>query len=91
MRALLDAVAADDAVVRAMDAKHNPEMVRIRESTYANGRAKGRAEGRLEAIETACELLDIPLGPRKRTQLAALDDVGLATLLARIKAEGRWP
>lgn len=91
VRALLDAVAADDAVVRAMDAKHNPEMVRIRESTYAKGRLEGRAEGRLEAIETACELLGIPLGPRERTQLAALDDAGLATLLARIKAERRWP
>jgi hypothetical protein len=53
--------------------------------------ARGRAEGRLEAIETACELLDIPLGPLERTQLAALDDAGLATLLARIKSERRWP
>jgi hypothetical protein len=103
VRALLDAAEADDAVVRAMDAKHNPELVRIRKRTYAKGhakgrlkgraegRAKGRAEGRLEAIEAVCELLDIPLGPLERTQLAALDDAGLAILLARIKSERRWP
>jgi hypothetical protein len=52
---------------------------------------KGRAEGRLEAIEAVCELLDIPLGPHERTQLATLDDAGLATLLARIKSKRRWP
>jgi hypothetical protein len=99
VRALLDCAQADDAVVRAMDAKHNPEMLRIRKRTYSNGhaeghaegRAEGRAERRLEAIESVCELLDIPLGPLERTQLAALDEAGLTTLLARIKSERRWP
>lgn len=42
--------------------------------------------------ETETErLLAIPLGPLERTQLAALDDAGLATVLARIKSERRWP
>jgi hypothetical protein len=36
-------------------------------------------------------VLDITLGPRDRTELAALDDAGLATLLARIKSERHWP
>jgi len=87
VRALLDAAVADDAVIDALDAKGNPRLAEIREASYA----KGRAKGRLEAIETACELLTIPLGPLERTQLAALDDAGLATLLARVKAERRWP
>lgn len=83
VRALLDAAEADDAVVRALEAKHNPRIVEIH--------AKGRAEGRVEAIESVCEVLDIPLGPRERAQLDALDDAGLGTLLARIKSERRWP
>lgn len=87
VRALLDAAVADDAVIDALDAKGNPRLIEIRKASYTRGRAKGR----IEAIETACELLDIPLGPLERTQLAALDDGGLATLLARIKAERRWP
>jgi len=103
VRALLDAAEADDAVVLALDAKHNPELARIRKRTHAKGLAEGRAkglvegrakalvEGRLEAIETACELLQIPLDPRERTRLSALDETGLATLLARIKSERRWP
>jgi hypothetical protein len=86
VRALLDAAVADDAVVDALDAKGNPRLV----EKVARGRAEGRAERRLEAIETACELLDIPLGLLERTELAALDDAGLATLLARIKADRRW-
>jgi hypothetical protein len=86
VRALLDAAVADDAVVDPLDAKGNPRLVEIREASYTEGRAKGR----LEAIETARELLDIPLGPVERTQLAAFDDAGLATLLAHIKAERCW-
>jgi hypothetical protein len=107
VRALLDAAVADDAVVDALDAKGNPRLAEKVARGRAEGRMKGRAEGRvkgrvkgraegraerrLEAIETACELLDIHLGPLERAQLAALDDAGLATLLARIKSERRWP
>ena len=91
VRALLDAAVADDAVIDALDAKGTPRLVELRKASYTKGSLDGRTQGRLEAIETACELLAIPLGPRERTQLAALDDAGLATLLARIKAERRWP
>lgn len=87
VRALLDAAEADDAVVRAMDAKGNPEIIKIRTQSYA----EGRAERRLEAIESVCEVLDIPLGPHQRTELHALGDAELATLLARIKSTRRWP
>lgn len=95
VRALLDAAVADNAVIDALDAKGTQRLVEIRKASYTkgslDGRTQGRLESRLEAIETACELLAIPLGPRERTQLAALDEAGLATLLARIKAERRWP
>lgn len=87
VRALLDAAEADDAVVRAMDAKDNPEIIKIRTQSHA----EGRAERRFEAIESVCEVLDIPLGPHQRTELQALGDAALATLLARIKSTRRWP
>jgi hypothetical protein len=79
IRALLDAALADNAVVRALDAKGNPEIAEIRK------------EGLVRTFEMACRLLDIPFGPHERAQLEPLDCAALEALLARLEAERRWP
>ena len=56
----------------------------------AEGRREGEAAGRREAIETACELLGIELGPERRTELAGLDAAALGARLERIRRERRW-
>ncbi len=43
--ALLDAAMADDAVIRGLEKKQNPEILRIRH--------EGKAEGRVEALRQA--------------------------------------
>jgi hypothetical protein len=61
----------------------------------AEGRTEGRVEGRTEAlvkaIEGACELLGIPLGPSERTQLQNLDVDGLDALHAQLVKTRQWP
>ena len=49
--ALLDAAAADNAVVEALAAKGNPEILRREAAAEAKGRAKGRAEDVLKVLE----------------------------------------
>jgi hypothetical protein len=83
IRALLDANAADDAVVDALDAKDNPRLTRIRE--------QGLEQGLERAIEMACKLLDIPLGPAERAQLESLDLPALEVLLTHLETHRRWP
>ncbi|MEM9456103.1 MAG: hypothetical protein AAGF11_18115 [Myxococcota bacterium] len=67
---------ADDAVVRALDAKGTPRLAMIR--TQAS-------------IETACKLLDIPVDSSRRQYLDALDLRGLRTLLTHLETERCWP
>ena len=76
LRAFFDRDRADDAVVRALDAKGVPRLAMIRAQV---------------SIETACTVLDIPLDSSRRQYLAALDLRGLQTLLAHLETERRWP
>jgi hypothetical protein len=67
-----------------------------REEGRAQGLEKGRAQGREEGlargrIEEVCETLGIPIGPRERAQMQALDPAGLDALRLRIKSERHWP
>jgi predicted transposase YdaD len=103
IRALLDAVAADDAVVDALDTKGNRRLREIKaaereqglerglERGLEQGLEQGLERGRVEAIETACRLLGITLDPGRRTHLLALDADGLEQLLAKLESERRWP
>ncbi len=83
IRALLDRAEADAAVVRALHAKKNPEIVAIE--------AKATREGVLEGIAALCEVLGIPLDADRRAQLGALDVEGLRSLLTVLRTERRWP
>jgi hypothetical protein len=87
IRALFDAAVADNAVVRALDAKGNPEIARIK----TENREEGLEKGRKEAIEVVCKLLEIPFGPSERAQLESLDAAALEALLARLATDRRWP
>lgn len=100
---LLDAAEADNAVVRALAAKGNPVIAEIKTESRREGHREGLREGHREGlaegargglrqgIEAACELLAIELDAERRAELSALDAAGLSALLARIRAERRWP
>ncbi len=83
VRALLDAAAADDAVVDALDRKGNR---RIREI-----RAEERKAALVHAVAILCELLEIPFGSTERAQLEALDGAAIDDLLGRLRVDRRWP
>lgn len=87
VKALLDAAAADNAVVRALDAKETPALVELK----AESRSEGLANGLREGIELACELLGIELTAERRALLARLDAAGLGVLRDHLRAERRWP
>ncbi|MEM9456607.1 MAG: hypothetical protein AAGF11_20685 [Myxococcota bacterium] len=87
VRALFDAAKADDSMVDALEAKNNPRLAEIKRKVHEDG----RREGLLKAIETACELLDIPVGPQQRAQMLTRDSTGLDALLEYVKTERRWP
>jgi hypothetical protein len=75
--ALLDAAAADDAVIEALAAKGNPALRKreaaARSEGEAKGEAKGKAEGRAEgiaaAILTVLEARGIAVSPAQRQEI----------------------
>ena len=79
IRALLDTSHADDAVVRALESKGNRRLTEL------------RADGLTRAIETACTLLEITIGPDRRQHLGGLELSGLAALLEHLETHRRWP
>ncbi|MEM9454633.1 MAG: hypothetical protein AAGF11_10675 [Myxococcota bacterium] len=91
IRALLDAAEADDSVAGALIAKDNPLITEVRAKDRAKGRTEGLTEGLIMGIETACTLLDLPLGPTERDHLDTLDHADLEHLLAHLTTERRWP
>jgi len=91
VRALLDAVVADNAVVDALERKANPRLAELAARQHEKGLEVGLEKGLGVAIEVACELLGISIGPRERAQLEPLDATALEALLARLKSERAWP
>jgi hypothetical protein len=91
IRALLDRAEADNAVVRALRAKKNPEILAVREEGVREGREEGRTVTTKTAIEAVCEVLEIPLDPERRALLLTLDATKLETLLYAIRKQRRWP
>ena len=106
VQALLQASEADDAVVRALLAKGNPTLLRLRSEEHQKGQLEGRREGQLEgrregqaeglklailAIEDLCEVYGIRLTVEHRAFLAAADLAGLQALRLALKAHRAWP
>ncbi|MFV8750832.1 hypothetical protein ACNOYE_09815 [Nannocystaceae bacterium ST9] len=103
VRALLDAAAADDALVDALERKGNPRLARLvdqgREAALESGRRQGLEEGRQQghregleqAIEVACKLLGLPFGPSERARLEGLDATALDAVITHLATECAWP
>ena len=87
VRALFDTAVADDSLVDALEAKGNPRLAQ----RVATGHSTGFADGLRRAVQTACRLLGIPLGPHERDHLDSLDADGLESLLVHLETERRWP
>jgi hypothetical protein len=87
IRALLDGAEADNAVVRALRAKQNPELVAIE----AAAAREGAAQASRKAVERLCQLLGISFDDERRALVECFDAAALELLLDGIFAERRWP
>lgn len=83
--ALLNAALADSAVVKAMKAKGNPDILEMETAARASGREEGRAEGEaigmVKAILKILEARGIAVSPAQR------EEIGRCSDLARLS---RW-
>jgi predicted transposase/invertase (TIGR01784 family) len=82
-----------DAYIRAGMAIQNERgaLSLARKEGRREGREEGRKDGLRVAIEALCEAFGIELSAERRTKLQALDTRGLEALLAKLRAERRWP
>ena len=94
VRALLEAVEADNAVARALIDKDNPVILELRESSYdagwSDGLDEGIARGRRETVRMLCQLFDVELTPDRDEHIASLDALGLQALLGRLQQHRGW-
>jgi len=67
--ALLDAAAADDAVVQALAAKDNPELRRMNDAARSEGKAEGRVEELATSILSVLEARGIAVSPDQRQEI----------------------
>ena len=77
--ALIHNAKADDAVARALAAKHNPVFESIRSQDRTKSRAEGKAEGQAESVISILETRGIVLDSADRTRI--LDEQDGATLV----------
>jgi hypothetical protein len=81
--ALLDAAAADNAVVEALAAKGNPEILRREAAAEAKGEAKGRTEGRAEDVLKVLETRGIAVSEQLRDEILRCHDLDRLDLWLR--------
>jgi flagellar biosynthesis/type III secretory pathway protein FliH len=75
----------------ALSLAHREGIEDGEEKGLEKGLEKGREEGLRRGIEAVSELLGIELSAARKGELQALDAAGLEGLLAKIRAERRWP
>jgi len=81
--ALLDAAQADDAVVEALKAKRNPEILKLEAAAKAEGKAEAEAEGRAEgeakgmagAILTVLKTRGVAVSQAQREEILRCSDL----------------
>jgi hypothetical protein len=73
--ALLDAAAADDAVVAALAAKDNPELRRMNTAARSEGKAEGRVEELATSILSVLEAHGIALSSEQRQEILRCADL----------------
>jgi hypothetical protein len=74
MTALLDAAAADNAVVEAMIAKGNPVLQEREAIAEARGQARGLARGKADAILQFLEVRGVAVSPAQRQRILECSD-----------------
>jgi Uma2 family endonuclease len=67
--AMLHAARADDAVARALVARHNPVIEAVRAEDRAASRAEGKIEGKIEALVAILTARDIALDSAARERI----------------------
>jgi hypothetical protein len=95
--ALLDAAQADDAVVEALKAKRNPEILKLEAAAKVEGKAEGEAKGMAGAILKVLEARGVAVSPAQREEILRCSDLArlsrwvvrasLATSAAEVTAE----
>jgi len=73
--ALLDAAQADDAVVEALKAKRNPEILKLEAAAKVEGRAEGEAKGMAGAILKVLEARGVAVSPAQREEILRCSDL----------------
>ncbi len=87
IRAMLDTVRADEAVLAALEARRPDLVARIE----ARGRADGEARGEVRAIRLACRLLGIPIDEERGRWLESASLADLRMVSSALETERRWP
>lgn len=90
VKALLDAAVASREVVRALEAKGEPEIAAIKARGEARGRAEGEATGRAVAILVLLEQRGLEVSAEQRARILGCRDLAmLESWLRRAVSAGR--
>jgi len=88
--ALASALAADEAVLRALKSKGHPVLDEIREEGRQDGLEQGLEQGLRLAILDLCEALEIRVTDEQRGMLASARRAELERLRGALKNDRRW-
>ncbi len=106
VKALLQAVEADNAVVRALIDKNNEVIQQLKQQNYDQGKSDGYDRGKSDgydegqaasleiarqAIRLCCSALGIELSQRQQAELKQLHADALKARLQYIQSHRRWP
>ena len=89
VRALIEAVEADNAVARALIDRDNPVIVELKANSYSEGKSDGLQLTR-QAIRALCQALDVALGPAREARLETSDADQLQAVLDQLREHRSW-
>ncbi|MCG8416893.1 MAG: DUF3604 domain-containing protein [Proteobacteria bacterium] len=98
VRALTEAIEADNAVARALLDKENPVALELKADIYnqgydqgaSDGYNRGKSDGLRQAIRVLCQTLNIALTPEHNARLHSFDADELQTTLGQIQKTHSW-
>ena len=94
VRALTEAIEADNAVARALIGKGNPVALELKAEIYDQGESdgynRGKSDGLRQAIRVLCQALDIVLTPEHRARLDSFNASELQAIPDRIQKNHSW-
>jgi hypothetical protein len=97
LKALFDALAADQAVLDALSARGSPALLKVVHDSEKRGEKRGRDEGRVlgqveslrESILTIAEARGLALSPAQRQHVARCDEIATLKRWVRRAATAR--